>query len=386
MRIGYVTTYDPADRRNWSGLGHAIMHALIDAGAKVEVLGPLTTNWPKLGRLKATYYRRLCGQSYEYERERIPCSGYARQLKSKLAKRECEVLLCPGTIPASRLDCEQPIAIWADATFACYVDHYGFAKSMAPETIRAGHATERAAYARASLLIFASKWAANSAVSDYGVAPAKIAVIPFGANFTHAPSREAVLEKIETRPDDCCELISIGVDWVRKGMPRAVALAAMLNARGLRTRLTIVGCLPPDGVVLPNFVELAGFIDKRTSDGEKRIGALLARSHFHVLFSTAEAFGIVFAEANAFGVPNVASDVGGIESAVTNAGGGQRYDPATNLMVIATHIQDQVCNKRLYRNLARQARYEFENRLNWTVSGKEVLRKLETLLSGGQSC
>lgn len=384
MRVGYITAYDPTDRSQWSGLGHAIMHSLLDAGARLEALGPLTTDLPLLGRLKAAYYRRRFGQLYEYEREPIPCLGYARQLVAKLAQKEYDVLLSPGAIPVSRLQCTQPVAIWADATFACYIDHYGLTSRLARETIRAGHATERAAYARASLLIFASQWAANSAIADYGADPAKIAIVPFGANFIRAPHREAVRNKIEARSPDRCELISIGVDWFRKGMPKAVAVAEELNRRGLPTRLTIVGCRPPNDLQIPDFVELVGFIDKRTATGELRIGELLARSHFHVLFSTAEAFGVVFAEANAYGVPNIASDVGGIESAVVNGRGGQRFNREIDTKMIADHVDAHLNDTASYRRLALRARDEFECRLNWSVSGAEVVRRLENLLSRAQ--
>ena len=126
-------------------------------------------------------------------------------------------------------------------------------QGMCRETIRAGHATERAAFERAALLIFASQWAANSAIADYNIEPSKIAVVPFGANFIEPPPSELVRHHIEARSADRCELISIGVDWVRKGMPRAIELAEALNNCGLATRLTIIGCKPPSGVRVPPF-------------------------------------------------------------------------------------------------------------------------------------
>jgi ribosomal protein S18 acetylase RimI-like enzyme len=379
MKVAYITTYDPFDRAHWSGLGHAFMQALVDAGANVKPLGPLSTDRAMVGRLKGAFYRRALGKSYEYDRERIPCLGYARQAMAKLARGEYDVVLSPGAIPVSRLDCAQPIAIWADATFAGYVEHYGLADRLARETLCAGEATERAAYARASLLIFASQWAADSAAKTYGVDPAKILVVPFGANFLHPPDRDAAMRGVDARPNDRCELISIGVDWARKGMPRAVALARALNERGLPTRLTIIGARPPAGERLPDFVELAGFIDKRTPDGEAHLGALLSRSHFHVLFTKAEAFGIVFAEANAWAVPNIASDVGGIATVVVEGRGGRRFAPDAEINVVADFVASHVVDKLAYALLARAARDECERRLNWSVSGAIAKGALEAL-------
>ena len=386
MKIAYVTTYDPSDRTQWSGLGHAIMQALADVGAGVEALGPLSIDLAWIGRLKGTFYRRALGQGYEYDRERIPCLGYARQAKAKLARGGYDVVLSPGAVPVSRLECAPPIAIWADATFAGYVEHYGLRARLTRETLRAGEATERAAFARAALLIFASQWAADSAAKTYGVDPAKIHVIPFGANLLRPPDREAALRCADARPTDRCELVSIGVDWARKGMPRAVALARALNARGLPTRLTIVGARPPLGEKPPDFVELAGFVDKRALDGEARIGALLSRSHFHVLFSQAEAFGVVFAEANAWAAPNIAADVGGVPTAVVDGRGGRRFALDVDIGGIADFVAASVGDKSGYASLARAARAEYEERLNWLVSGAAANKALQALCGRANRC
>lgn len=353
MKIAYVTTYDPSDRAHWSGLGHAIMKALVDAGASVEALGPLSTDLRCVGRLKGAFYRRVLRLGYEYDRERIACLGYARQLTAKLAKGQHDIVLSPGAIPVSRLDCAQPIAIWADATFACYVEHYGLRARLARETLRAGEATERAAFARAALLTFSSQWAADSALRDYGADPAKIQVIPFGANFLVAPTREEALRRAAGRPADRCELISIGVDWVRKDMPRAIALARALNARGLpdtpddRRRAAAPGR------------EAAGLRRARRLHRQAHAGwrgALLSRSHFHVLFSTADATPVVLSEANAWAAPNIASDVGGVSTVVVDSRGGRRFAPKPDIRVVAECVLSYVTDCSSCRQLSEQAR------------------------------
>src|SRR4029078_5819735 len=105
-----------------------------------------------------------------------------------------------------------------------------------------------------------------------------------------------------SRSADCCRLITVGVDWYRKGVPQSIELASTLNARGIKTELTVVGCQEPEGRTLPDFVNVITFIDKSSREGEKRISDLFAGSHFHVLLSRAEAFGVAFAEANAHAV------------------------------------------------------------------------------------
>jgi glycosyltransferase involved in cell wall biosynthesis len=376
LRIAYVTTYDANDRINWSGLGHAIMQSLRGSGLEVLPVGPLKTHFKFLG-VKRRLYRRVLGRTYDFDREALPAYGYARQIRAKLRDEKCDVVFSPGVIPISRLSCRQPIVIWADATFASYVRHYGFDRDYCAESIRAGHRTEKQAFDRSSLLIFASDWAAESAIVDYGVSPSKVKVVPFGANFNNPPNREAALQSVESRAADCCRLITIGVDWFRKGVPRSIELASLLNSRGLRTILTVVGCPVPPGITVPDFVNAVGFVDKRIRDGEKRISDLLAGSHFHVLFSRAEAFGVVFAEANAHAVPNIASDVGGIGSAVVNGHGGQRFSMTTPIGEIADYVEALMRDRNRYIELAVKARQQYEDRLNWLVAGAAVKRHLE---------
>jgi glycosyltransferase involved in cell wall biosynthesis len=187
------------------------------------------------------------------------------------------------------------------------------------------------------------------------------------------------LRSISKRNADRCRLIAIGVDWHRKGMPRAIELAAALNAAGQPTELVIVGCEAPPGTPLPEFVRLEGFIDKRSPDGEKRLASLLMQSHFHVLFSTAEAFGIVFAEANAHAVPNITWDTGGISSAVVNNKGGRCFDVQRAVSEIADFIKSCMLDRNQYVALALGALQEYEQRLNWELSGAAVAKELENL-------
>jgi glycosyltransferase involved in cell wall biosynthesis len=385
LRIAYVTTYDANDRINWSGLGFGIMQSLRSSGCEVLPIGPLKTYFQFFGRVKAQIYRRVLRRQYDFSREALAAYGYARQIRAKLNSQECDAVLSPGAIPISRLLCCQPIVIWADSTFASYIAHYGLDREYCAETIRAGYRSEKLAFDRSSLLIFASEWAAESAIADYGVSSSKIQVVPFGANLQNPPDKHTALQNMQSRAAGCCRLIAIGVDWYRKGIPRCIELASVLNNRGLLTTLTVVGCSAPPGTTVPDFVNVIGFVDKRTCEGEKRISDLLAKSHFHVLFSRAEAFGVVFAEANAHAVPNIASDVGGIRSAVTNGYGGQLFSVTTPIVTIAEYVENLMRDRGRYIGLALKARQEYESRLNWKVAGAKVRQYIEGAVLAGRT-
>lgn len=382
MRVAYVTSYDPNDRGNWSGLGYAIMHALKRQGLDVVSIGPLANNFEQIGRIKERLYSRF-NRSYDFQRSAILGHDYARQVKWQLRKCAYDIVFSPSTIPISRLRCHEPIAIWVDATWASFLPLYERRPPWCKETIREGHITERLAYDRCCLIIFTSQWAADSAVKDYGIDPKKVLVIPFGANFNNDIDCARALHSISERPTGRCQLISIGVEWHRKGMSRSVDLAAACNSADLPTELTIVGCEAPPSTRLPSFVKVEGFIDKGKPEGEERLSSLLLQSHFHVLFSTGDCSPVVFSEANAHAVPNITCDIGGIPSIVVNDRGGRCFNPHQPSSDIAAYIKSYILDRDRYAVLARAARQEYDERLNWAVAGARVKKNIEAAIRNG---
>lgn len=280
----------------------------------------------------------------------------------------------------SRLKSTKPIVIFADATFSSHMEHYGLSSVLCKESVQAGDETDRTAYMNASLLLFASEWAARSAIQAYKVPEEKVRVVPFGANFKTVPSPHVLAEAALAKGVQECRLISVGVEWFRKGMDRAVDLATCLTSNGLPTTLTIVGCRPPAHVRLPPYVRIVDFVDKRSQEGERTLSELLLASHFHVLFSRSEAFGVAFSEANAHGLPNLAANVGGIPTAVRNGFGGYCFDVDVSMREVASFVKEHLGCPGWYQSASQRARAEYENRLNWGVIGKQIYKELRLLV------
>ena len=370
MKIGYVTTYDSSDRKNWSGLGFAIRECLRQQGAEIFPIGPLPTRFPLADRVKRKIYSKFLKKEYELIRRPERAQFLAQQIHNKMG--DVDVIFSPGSIPISHLNHSKPIYLYSDATFASYINHYGGCSNLTKEEISISNSLEKAAYDKCKMIFFSSDWAAASAMDDYGVPQEKIRVVPFGPNFQNMPSKESVLSHIACRSTQACNLVAIGVDWKRKGMQTAVELAQELIERGIPSHLTIIGCTPPATVVLPSCVTVIDFIDKRTLEGEERLSNILMASHFHVLFPTAEAFGVVFSEANAHGAPNLSWNTGGVSSAVRSGFGGMCFPKDAAPSIIADYVQ-QVYTQGKYNELACKAYREFEERLNWQSTGKQLM-------------
>ena len=173
---------------------------------------------------------------------------------------------------------------------------------------------------------------------------------------------------ISNRSFNKIKLLFIGVDWQRKGGANAVSVANMLNERGIKTELHLVGCDPK--IDLPDFVVLHGFISKQSKDGLNKLKRLFLQSHFLIVPSLAEAFGIVFAEASSFGVPSLATNVGGIPSAVRDGINGKLFPLSASPKEYCDFIISTIQSKEKYVALALSSYKEYKERLNWDTSGK----------------
>jgi len=375
VRLAYVTTYDAADPTVWSGLGLHIGKAIEAQAIEVHYIGPLEDRADRalsIQRLLA----RARGKRVLREREPVVVRGYAEQVEEELAGVEVDWVFSPGTIPIAELGGTTPVAFWTDATFAQMVGLYPEFQRLTTAAIENGNRLERLALSRASVAIYASEWAAESAVRDYGADPVKVKVIPFGANLPATRTDAEIDRLIANRRGDLCRLLFVGVDWKRKGGDVALRITKSLNDRGIRAELTIVGATPEIPEKMKDLVNVVGFVSKATEEGRESLQQLFAASHFLVMPSTAECFGVVFAEAAAFGVPSIATNVGGITAVVRDGVNGFTFRSASIVEDATDRIAELWGDARRYDGLCRSAFEDARTRLTWEASGRKVARLL----------
>lgn len=381
MRLAYVTEYDAADVHNWSGIGFHMRRALEEAGIDTCPIGDLTGRYalPLLG--KKVWYR-LKAERYHSDRAPRLLRHHARQVEAALG--EVDAIFSPGTLPTSAVKSDKPLIFWTDATFAGMVDFYPEFSHLCAETLRDGHAAEQQILTRCALAVYASDWAAASAIRHYDVDPAKVKVVPFGANLIHPKSRSEVAALLAQKQVDRCDLLFIGVDWARKGGDTALAVTDRLRARGIEAHLHIVGCVPP--FTPPPYVTVHGFLSKRRPHDVARLEALMTTAHFLIVPSRAECFGIVFAEASAYGLPSLATDVGGIPSAIENGRNGQTFTLEASADAYVDFIIRTMASRGDYDALALRAHALFETRLNWGVAGRTMRGLIEGVVADAGTC
>ena len=376
LRVALVASYDVTDLHAWSGIAFYVLQTIRDCGFDAVTIGALDDVFSFWDRLKFRYrqFRRI---HYIHWLEPVILRNYGKQIAARIRDKDIDIVVCLGAAPIAYLEIKQPIVILSDATFAALKNFYPHFTGLIPESLRNGDDMEQRALSRCAAAIFASDWAARSALENYTVDPAKVQVIPFGANIECHRTMADIEEITRRKSFDICRLLFLGVDWTRKGGDLVLEVATELNRRGIPTELHVVGCEPP--MATPDFVVRHGFISKKSPDGAAKFDQLLMDSHFLILPSMAECYGLVFAEASSFGLPSIAPRVGGITTAIADGRNGYTLDPAAPAATYCDVIARLFKDREAYEGMARTSFQEYSERLNWKVAGERIRATIDSV-------
>lgn len=340
--------------------------------------GGLTKLRQKLYHGKEWAYQHLFNQTYHDWAELYWSREYARKIQSKLLGSD--IAIAPDINLLSYLECDRPPVLWVDTLYAGLIDFYPDYTNLCPETRQNLTTLDRLALTNCQLAIFSSDWAAKPALETYKIDPAKVKVIPSGANIQCNRTVGDIEAIVARKPSNKCKLLFLGVDWYRKGGDTILAIAKELNKAGLPVELTVVGCHPIVGEPLPDFVVTPGFISKSTPAGVEKINQLIKESHFLIMLSKAETYGNVFCEANSFGVPCIGSSVGGIPTIIKDGLNGKVFPLDAEIGQYCKYIADSFSNYSDYHQLALSSFNQYQTRLNWSVAGKTAKSLLMKLI------
>jgi glycosyltransferase involved in cell wall biosynthesis len=385
MKLAYATTYNAQDLKefyNWAGLGYYIAQSLKHQSISLDYIGPLGDSIAirSICKLKRHYHQIFERKNYLRALDPLTLQNYANQVSYKLSRVQSDIVFSATIASTAYLDCDQPIVFWADATFANLLDSYPVYKNLCKETVEHGHKMEKLALNKSALALFASDWAAQTAIDYYQADPSKVKVVPFGANIENQMTFDEIKDLIRLRPSDKCKLLFIGYDWVRKGGDIAVKVTKALNSAGLNTELTVVGCSPSIEESASPFIKTLGIINKSTETGRSLLNRLILESHFLILPSKAECYGLVFCEANSFGVPCLATNVGGIPTIIRDGHNGRTFDKDADIKDYCQYVFHLFTNYSKYEELALSSFNEYQSRLNWSVAGHTARDLLETVI------
>lgn len=389
-RLAYVTVYDSTDVTQWSGLGLHIAKALEDAGCELIRIGGLKRQLNPANILRYLWNTRVRGLRDHPHRDPGYLRHYARQVERGLAEarasgKAIDAILVPGILPVAYLVTDLPIIVWTDCTFASLFNYYAAWTNLSPRTIRDGHEADHRGLNRARTLVFASQWAADSAILDYGCDPQRIRIVSFGANIEGGRSEADIIQLAERRlARGEVRMLLVGVNWERKGCDVAVRALEELRARGMNATLDIVGCNAPKGVSVPDGVRVHGFVSKSTAEGRAALHSLFEQASLFVLPTRAECLGVVLNEAASYGLPSLSTDTGGVPAVVRDGVTGFLFPVDCSPSRWADSIESLVNDRTAYLRMSLSALHEYDERLNWNAAGRSVAQIVQRSLLGSE--
>ena len=374
IRVGYVSPVDPfKDRKAWSGTYYSTREALSNMGYDIRWVSYRSNNlFTKLFR---RVYQLIFGRDSSFTHSRLSSWSKVRTL-AKLD--DCDVIFIPGQVDiVAGIKTAVPVVYYTDGTVPLMIDYYWF--NFTKRSTREAKLVEKRALNKATVNIFASDWARNSAVNDYGISNSKCKVLPFGANLTISDLANVKSKSTKSRYDQF-NLFFSGVDWVRKGGQIAVDAAQKMINDGYKVKLTIVGIKNLDTKISRlDFVDNLGFFDKRDKSQYQKYLDAWQNADILILPTRAECAGIVFNEASAFGVPIITTDTGGIPNYVMNGLNGERLPLKANGQAYASVIEEWINDDRL-PTLSNGARKVYDESNSWLAWGRNVDKIINELV------
>ncbi|MGA2697572.1 MAG: glycosyltransferase family 4 protein [Terriglobales bacterium] len=372
---------DPNDRRSWSGTLYSMARSLERNCGEVLGVGPLLPPELKVGNVIRRGIRVVSRKEYLYTHTDFLARKLGKMAEQRLAKNRCDVIVAAvaaGIVPYLRTNL--PIVYISDTTFRLMIGYNSEFSNTFARQVRTADKLEHTSIRKSSRFVYPSRWAADSAIRDYGAAEEATHVIPFGANLEPGPSREQALRK---RGGDHCKLLFVGVNWEQKGGPVAFETLLELERLGIKSSLTVVGCKPPASFHHPR-LRIVSFLDKNEPAEREQLQGLYEESSFLILPTRAECFGIVFCEASAYGLPSLAPNTGGVSGAIRDGVNGFLLPCNARGSEYAKEIQRAFTDKTAYQRIRTSSRDEYEQRLNWDAWGQRMHEIIETALAGSK--
>ena len=366
-KILFLTRLDPENIKSWSGLNYYILR-LLKKNFEVITVGPLSNRIRYIFLIKKFFFL-LFGIKFDIDRPILVAKDFARQIKKKIGKEKYDIVLTSDTYLLSFFKTNKPMYIWTDFLFSTYYSTYFKNSRIHSNTIKEGNYCEKLALKKAKKIFLTSEWSVMEAIKDYKISKSKFSIIPFGANINPVPKKKIVVNNIKNKKFNILKILSVGVSWERKGMDKAINLIKKINNAGQKAELYIIGSKPPVNYYVPKNVFIIRFLDKNKVEDQKLLKKYFLKSHFNVLFSTAEASAVVYSEASAFGLFTLTHDVGGGASIIKNNVNGFRFKMNnSNVDVIAKYILNIFRNRKKFIRKSFMSRNEYDKRLNWSYS------------------
>lgn len=364
MKIAYLVSRDPHDKRSWSGINYSCLQQL-ERYADVDIIIPQRDTFDTIVEKIYKAQARLQGKFYNAEFLPFWSKRIGRKLSNDLANKDYDAVFMIGAPLGSYLKTNIPILYYSDATYHLMLEYYY--KNLSPQSIRHGNELQKLTLQNNTINMFASEWARQDAINFYGIPADKCIVGHFGANVDTGNFQKAEPE------EDVVNLLFVGVEWQRKGGDVAVECVRYLNkvSKDKKFVLHLVGIHPPYEIT-DEFVKVYGFLNRNIPEQAQQMIHLREIADLFVLPTRAECAGIVFCESSAYGIPSITYDTGGIGSYVVNGENGYRLPMTATGKDFADKILDILADGDKLAYMKQKAVEMYKDHMNWDALGDKI--------------
>ena len=380
--ICFIDPFCPVGRRSaQAGVSYYLSRALNKHWGSVSAFGPLYAKLPLGTRVKSKLWRLFTTKRYLIRWDPTYCRDLAAQGDRLAINTESDVIftIFPQIVPFFQRDL--PIVVRTDMTFVA-ARRYGHAgvKRGCYLSYQLAMRLEKAAFARAALIVVSNHHCASSIVTDYHVHRSKVAVVGHGPHLDFDPGKESMNTRIRNR--SVLNLLFVGSDWIGKGGQILLDAARHLQGMGLPALVSIVGPVPEECRVENEHTMFFGKLDKDIPEDMEQLDGLYRKCHFMVLPTRAEACAIVYNESCAYGMPIITTNVGGVRTAVRQGQNGVLLDISAKGAQWASAIFDIWQKPEQYKALCFGARRMYETFLNYETCAKSIKLAWERRIEG----
>lgn len=368
IKIGYMCLGNPKDRKSWSGTFYKMYEHLQFDGVEIKWIQVRRRFW---GDILEYLYKLFCKilhkNSLPLFLKHIARSYYF--LPNELYQFDLIYAPCCGPY-LYKLNSRVPIIYMSDASPEGLYDYYLFNNFKFNR--RQGNEMEKVALNKASKIVYASDWAKDIAVNFYKQSPLKVSVIEIGANMDENDLQNIIQMKRSIITDGMLHILFLGVDWKRKGGDIALDCCRLLNERGLKSIIHIIGLREEPEVCKDKpYVDFVGFLNKNFRDQYDKLMYYLALSDILLLPTIAECAGVVFNECAACGIPSFTYLTGGTGNYVVDGENGYKLPLGATSEEFADLIHSVITNGEL-ENLKKSSYAFYQRRNNWNLWGGKM--------------
>lgn len=378
MKVGFAARLSPLDKRTWSGTSYYTYQEI----KKYNEVKIFQFKWPWYLRewltAQKSWNRKLYKKSTSVEFLRAYAKYFSKQLEKELRKRPVDILFVSASSQLiAYLKTDIPIIYMTDATFQQLQGYYSSFSNLATYNVNQGIELDRRAFANATHCMLASAWNKQSAMNDYKIAAEKISVVNLGANLDSIPAATDL--SLTTTGE--LRLLFLGVEWERKGGDIVLESFRILQSRGVKVHLHIIGCVPPHDLSKETAITIIPFLDKNKAEDFQQLHSIFLSTDVLFLPTRAECAGVVFSEAAAYGIPSLATDTGGVSDYVKEGVNGFLLTKEAAALDYADLLQRLSSHPEQLQELKRSSRRHYEQQLNWQLWGQQFQGLAKRLLN-----